>query len=233
MAREVLAIIPARGGSKGIPRKNLARLNGRPLLAYTCRQALAARTVTRVILSSDDPAIAACARRCGVDVPFLRPAPLATDATPMRDVIRHALSALRRREGYRPDIIVVLQPTSPLRRPGDIDGAVRLLLRRRADVVVSVVEAPHQFRPESLMRLKAGRLVPASPGRMVLRRQDKSMAYARNGPAVLVMRRAVAERGTSLYDGVCVPFVMPPERSVDIDRSVDMAVAQVLLSRAR
>lgn len=229
---EVLGIIPARGGSKAIPRKNLVRLVGKPLLAHACAQARGARTLTRVIVSTDDPAIAACARRCGVDVPFMRPRALAADRTPMLPVLRDALRRLRAAEGYRPDIIVVLQPTSPLRSPRDIDAAVRQLIRRRAETVVSVVEVPHQFNPVSVMRRRGAWLAPWRNGRAPLRRQDKPRAYARNGPAVLAVRRAVLEQGR-LYGRRTLPLVMPPERSIDIDTRHDLVAAERLMRRAR
>ena len=224
-----LAVIPARGGSKGIPQKNLVLLDGKPLLAYTCAQARNAKTVTRVILSTDDDAIAACAKRFRVEMPFRRPQELAADDTPMLAVLRHALETLRRQERYQPDIVVLLQPTSPLRRADDIDGAVQLLSARRADSVVSVVEVPHQFNPVSLLRMQEDHLVPFFNGQSVARRQDKPAVYARNGPAVLAVSGQVLETQNSLYGNVCLPFIMPPERSVDIDSAFDLGLAEYLL----
>src|SRR5258706_10337909 len=121
---EVLGIIPARGGSKGIPRKNLVRLAGRPLIAYTCDAARGSERLTRVIVSTDDDEIAETARGLGVEVPFMRPAHLAADETPMVDVLLDALATLGRVDNYRPDVIVLLQPTSPLRRSAHVDAAV-------------------------------------------------------------------------------------------------------------
>lgn len=228
---DALGIIPARDGSKGIPRKNLALLAGKPLLAHTCEQALQATTLTRLIVSTDAEAIADCARRCGVEVPFLRPRELAADETPMLDVVRHALEALRQRESYRPDVVVLLQPTSPLRRAEHIDGAVRRLIETGADSVVSVAEVPHQFTPGSLLRLEAGRLVPLLNGSQPLRRQDKPLVYARNGPAVLAVRRQALEGG-SFYGEVSLPYVMPLDCSVDIDGPFDLALAEFLLQKS-
>jgi len=229
----VLGVIPARGGSKAIPRKNLTLLAGKPLLAYTCELAREAKTLTRIILSTDDEAIAAYGRRLHVEVPFLRPKALAADETPMLDVLEHAVKTLREQEGYQADIVVLLQPTSPLRKGEDIDRAVRLLKRHRADSVVSVVEVPHQFNPVSLLKVQSGSLVPFLNGPLVLRRQDKPALYARNGPAVLAVWRRVLEEQRSLYGDVCLPFVMPPERSVDIDTPFDLALAEFLLRRGR
>jgi CMP-N-acetylneuraminic acid synthetase len=186
--------------------------------------------LTRVIPSTDDEEIARVARACGIQVPFSRPADLARDETPMVDVLCHALSWLEAHEGYRPDLVVLLQPTSPLRRAEHIDAAVDLLIQSGADTVVSVVEVPHQFNPVSVMRAEGSRLVPFLEGRMILRRQDKPQVYARNGPAVLVVRREVVERG-ELYGRVVRPLVMSLADSVDIDSAEDLALAEFWLGR--
>ena len=218
---DVLALVPARGRSKGIPRKNLAPLAGRPLLAWTIAAAHESETVTRVVVSTDDPEIAAAARALGAEV-LERPLELGTDETPMRAVIDHALAALE-----PGDVLVLLQPTSPLRRPEHIDDAVRLLVETDADCVVSVVEVPHRFAPESLMGLDDGRLVPL--GDAAGRRQDKQPVYARNGPAVLALR---ADRlGDDLYGGDCRAYPMRPEDSLDVDEPFDLELAEWLLSR--
>src|SRR5918911_4592310 len=153
----VLGLIPARGGSKGIPGKNLAPLCGRPLVAWTIGAACAARSLDRVVVSTDSEEIAATARELGADV-LERPAELARDGTPMRDVLLHALEELG-----RPEVLVLLQPTSPLRRAEHVDGAVALLRETGADSVVSVAEVPHRYRPGPLMELEDGRLVPLGP----------------------------------------------------------------------
>jgi CMP-N,N'-diacetyllegionaminic acid synthase len=215
---DVLGLIPARGGSKGIPRKNLAPLAGRPLLAWTVDAARAAQELTRVVVSTDDDEIAAAA---GVEV-LRRPPELAQDGTPMLDVVRHAVGELS------PDVVVLLQPTSPLRRPEHVDACVRLLLESGADAVLSVVEVPHAFRPDSLMDVVDGRLVVRGGART---RQEKPLVYARNGPAVLARR---ADRiGDDLYAGDVRPFVMDPRDSLDVDDPHDLALAELLLgSRA-
>ena len=227
---EILGLIPARGGSKAIPHKNIAPLAGRPLLAYTCDAALASQRLTRVVLSTDDPAIAEVGQACGVEVPFMRPAELAQDDTPMLSVLQHALRWLQETEGYHPEMVVLLQPTSPLRRAEHIDGALDILLKTRADSVVSVVEVPHQFNPVSLMHLEEGRLVPFLEGPLILRRQDKPPAYARNGPAVLAVRREVLLNEDSLYGDDCLPFIMDDQSSVDVDDSFDLAFVEFLLT---
>jgi CMP-N,N'-diacetyllegionaminic acid synthase len=215
----VVALIPARGGSKGIPRKNLARLGGKPLIAWTLEAVQASDAVTSVVVSTDSDEIAQAVS--GVQI-LRRPANLAGDDTPMRAVVDHALAELG-----TPDVLVLLQPTSPLRRSEHIDEAVRLLLESGADSVVSVVEVPHRFGPESLMALDDGRLVPLAEA--ATRRQDKRRVYARNGPAILAVR---PDRiGDDLYGGDCRPYVMRPEDSVDVDEQFDLELAEFLLER--
>ncbi len=214
----VLGLIPARGGSKGIPRKNLALVAGKPLLAWTVEEALGARELSRVVVSTDDDEIAAAA---GVDV-LRRPAELAGDDTPMVDVMRHAVAELG------PDVVVLLQPTSPLRRAEHIDACVRLLIESGSDAVVSVVEVPHRFGPESLMDVSDGRVVPRAA---VTTRQAKDAVYARNGPAILARRAARLAGG--LYDGDVRPFVMNARDSLDVDDAFDLEVAELLLGSTR
>jgi CMP-N-acetylneuraminic acid synthetase len=156
----VLGVIPARGGSRAIPRKNIALLAGRPLLAYTCAAALASMRLTRVILSTDDEEIAAVGRRHGVGVPFQRAPGLAGNETGMLEVLQDAVARVEAEGAGSVDVVVLLQPTSPLRRAHHIDAAVDLLVATGADSVVSVVEVPHQFGPVSLMRLDGDRLLP-------------------------------------------------------------------------
>jgi CMP-N-acetylneuraminic acid synthetase/SAM-dependent methyltransferase len=217
----VLAVIPARGGSKGIPHKNLADVAGRPLLAYTADAARAATRLTRIIVSTDDPAIADTARHLGLDVPFMRPAALAADDAPMLPVLQHAVKAMREC-GFAADVVVLLQPTSPLRRAEHIDAAVDLLERSAADSVVSVVEVPHQFNPVSVLQLDGDRLRPFIDGPLVTRRQDKPRVVARNGPAVVAVRTSVIESG-SLYGDDCRALMMNSADSLDIDSPGDLA----------
>jgi len=219
----VLGVIPARGGSKGIPNKNLAPLCGRPLLAYTADAAKASTKLTHTIVSTDDERIAACAKSLGLEV-LLRPSPLAADDTPMLPVLQHALTAMRE-QGFNADVLVLLQPTSPLRRAEHIDTAVDWLQRVRGDSVVSVVEVPHQFNPTSVMRLDDGLLKPFLDGPTATRRQDKPRFYARNGPAVLAVHARVIEGG-SLYGNETWPLVMTPEESLDVDTPWDLKLIE-------
>jgi CMP-N-acetylneuraminic acid synthetase len=219
---DVLALIPARGGSKGIPRKNLAPLAGRPLLAWTLDAALQSRIVTRAVVSTEDDETAEVARSLGADV-LARPPELAADDTPMQPVILHALEELG-----APEVLVLLQPTSPLRRAEHVDEAVELLLSSGADSVVSVVGVPHRYRPGSLMALDGERLVRLADDHAGTR-QEKPLVYARNGPAVLALR---PERiGADLYGGDCRPYVMGARESLDVDEPFDLELAELLLAR--
>jgi CMP-N,N'-diacetyllegionaminic acid synthase len=219
---EVVALVPARGGSKGIPRKNLVPLGGRSLLAWTLEAARDSQAITRTVVSTEDEEIAAAASDHGAEV-LARPAELAADETPMRDVIDHALAELG-----EPDVLVLLQPTSPLRRAHHVDEAVALLLRTGADSVVSVVEVPHRYRPGSLMALDGDRLVRLADDHATTR-QEKPVVYARNGPAILALRPATL--GTDLYGGDCRPYVMEARDSVDVDDPFDLELAELLLRR--
>ena len=223
-------MIPARGGSQGIPRKNLAPLAGRPLLVHACEAARGSRSLTRTIVSTDDPEIAAVARSCGIDVPFMRPRQLAADDTPMLDVLIDAVATLAAAEGYRPETIVLLQPTSPFRRADHIDAAVELLRTSGADSVVTVVPVPHQFTPSSLMRLDGDRLVTAIDGAAPTRRQDKPRLFARNGPAVLAVKTSVLVEQRSLYGADTRGVVMSREDSIDIDDALDLEIAELLFA---
>ncbi len=212
---EVLALLPARGGSQGILRKNLAPLAGKPLLQWTLDAAREAETVTRVVVSTEDDEIAAAAG--GAEV-LRRPPELAADETPMLPVIRHALDT------YACDVLVLLQPTSPLRRAEHVDAAVRLLRDSGADVVVSVVPVPHRYSSDSLMELRGDRLVArAEPSR----RQNQETLYARNGPAVLALRAATL--GDELYQGDVRAYVMDGRDSLDVDSPEDLELAELLL----
>ena len=226
---KTLGVIPARGGSKGIPNKNVMLIDGRPLLAYTADAARQSSRLSRTILSTDDERIAETARSLGIDVPFLRPGTLAGDDTPMLPVLQHALDAMRD-AGLDADAVVLLQPTSPLRRGEHIDAALELLESSGADSVVSVVEVPHQYNPLSVLRLDGGRLRPFLDAPRISRRQDKPQVFARSGPAVLAVRSAIIRAG-SLYGDDSRPLVMRVADSIDIDTPFDVELAEWLLSR--
>jgi CMP-N-acetylneuraminic acid synthetase len=221
---DVVGLIPAREGSKGIPRKNLAPLLDKPLLQWTMEAAVASRCLATAVVSTDSDEIADLATGFGLQV-LRRPPELAADDTPMLDVVHHALGELDPCE-----VLVLLQPTSPLRSATHIDDAVGILLETGADSVVSVVRVPHRYHPGSLLELVDERLVPLSQANAT-RRQDKPALYARNGPAVLAFRPAAVHRSQSLFGRDCRPYLMRPEDSIDIDDPLDLELAAFLLAR--
>ena len=195
------------------------------MITYTFEAVRASKKITRVVVSTDDDDLVGLASAAGLDVPFRRPANLSTDETPMLDVIRHALSEL---PSYSPDLIVLLQPTSPLRSADDIDRAVQLSVESGASTVVTIVAIPHQFHPRSALEMSNGVLTPFIEGPLILQRQSKSPVYARNGPAVLVIRKEVIESGR-LYGDVVRGMEMSASASVDIDGPEDLLIAEFWL----
>jgi CMP-N,N'-diacetyllegionaminic acid synthase len=228
---KLLGLIPARGGSKGVPGKNLRPLAGKSLVqrAYEC--ALASGVVDRVVLSTDDPAIGAAAREYGLEVPFTRPAEFARDESPMMDVILHALGALRE-TGYVPDALLLLQPTAPLRRPSHLQEAVRLLGDN--DSVCSVVPLPKDQCPHYLMKIREdGFLEYFMPdGPRYTRRQDLPQAYKREGIVYLSRTRLILEERT-IYGRRCVPMVIEREDALNIDDEADWVEAERRLGAVR
>jgi CMP-N,N'-diacetyllegionaminic acid synthase len=223
----ILAIVPARGGSKGIPRKNLAPVAGKPLIAWTIEAARAARGVDRLAVSTDDAEIASVARALGAEI-VQRPADLARDDTPTLPVLRHALAELR----DTPDAVLTLQPTSPLRRASHIDEAIGAFFAdAAADSLVSVVDVPHVFHPRSVMkRDEAGYLVPYLDAVQPYRRQDKEPVVARNGAAIYITR--TARLAEYVFGGRLMGFAMDAESSLDVDAPEDLVRAGAIL-RAR
>ena len=227
-----IGVIPARGGSKGIPRKNLALCAGKPLLAWTAEAACGCKRLQRTVLSTDDEEIAAAGRMLGLEVPFLRPSELAHDDTPMLDVLQHLLNWLEANDA-KPDALVLLQPTSPLRRAEHIAAALRLFEEKRAATVVSVTAVPHQFTPGSVMEMADGRLTPwLKEQTPVLRRQDKPRLYARNGPAILITRAEVLRAGR-LYGEPTLGYEMSAGDSIDVDGPEELQLAEAVLKARR
>jgi CMP-N,N'-diacetyllegionaminic acid synthase len=224
----LIGLIPARGGSKGIPRKNLAQSGGKSLLAWAAEAAFGSKVLDRVVLSTDDPEIAAAGRSLGLEVPFLRPVALSGDHALMSGVISHALAGVRE-GGSRPEAVVLLQPTSPMRRARHIVEAVNLFRTAGAATVVSVTRVPHRFVPSSLMRERDGHLVPFE-GQDIgpTQRQDKATLFARNGPAVLVMRSDVIDAG-KLYGDPTLGYEMDEIASLDVDRPDELRLADLLI----
>jgi CMP-N-acetylneuraminic acid synthetase len=229
MDAKILALIPARGGSKGVPRKNIRPVAGKPLIAYTIETALAAGDLLhRVIVSTDDEEIAAVARAHGAEAPFLRPADLAGDKIPMIPVIQHAVQFVEAQDGVRLDWVLLLQPTAPFRTVEDIRGAVELAQAGGCDSVISVVQV-FAHHPILMKRIENDRLVPfCIEEKEGTRRQDyQPPAYMRNG-AIYLSRRDVLMDG-SIWGQSIRPYVMPEERSVNVDSELDLRLVELLL----
>lgn len=230
--RTTLGIITARGGSKGIPRKNIKDLCGKPLIAYTIAAARESTLLTRCIVSTDDAEIASVARAAGGDVPFLRPDELATDTASSLAVAQHALRMLHD-AGEWYDYAMILQPTSPLRTAADIDACIAMIVDTDADSVMSVVELA-DFAPKKIKRIADDALLPyfgEGEGKTSARRQTLEPAYKRN--CAIYLTRASCVMEGDLFGAVSRPYVMPEERSVDINAPVDFAFAEFFLTRAR
>ena len=233
---KILAIITARGGSKGVPGKNLKLLAGKPLLAYTIEAAGACSALDRVILSTEDAAIADLGRSLGCEVPFMRPAELSQDDTPHLPVIQHAAAWMRDHARYVPDAVMVLQPTSPLRTAADISAAVALLESSGADSVLSVSEVPGHSHPSRTLRLDAaGNAVLFATGepvrKRINRRQDLPEAWVMNGAIYAVRSNVLMSADPSLYGDRVVAYRMPAERAISIYDMDDWAAAERALGR--
>jgi N-acylneuraminate cytidylyltransferase len=230
--KQILAIIPARGGSKGIKRKNLVPILGKPLLVHSIEHALASRCVTRTLVSTEDDEIARVARAAGAEVPFMRPDALAGDTVLDLPVFQHVLRELLEREGYMPDIVVHLRPTAPFRKPGWIDSAVeRLSANSEADSLRSVsMPAQHPYR---VFRVGSnGYLDPIMkhehPTPYLLRRQDLPDMYYYNC-VIDVTRPSTIMNMNSMTGNKILPFIMNADEVIDVDSPRDLTIARLLM----
>jgi CMP-N,N'-diacetyllegionaminic acid synthase len=227
---KVLSVIPARGGSKGVPRKNIRTVCGKPLIAYTIETALAAKDLfRRVLVSTDDVEIAEISRRCGADVPFLRSAELSDDKSSMVPVLQHAVRFAEQENNTQFDWVCLLQPTEPFRTVTDIEQALSLAIAGECDSVISVVQV-FAVHPVLMKRIEADRLLPYCVGEKEgTRRQDyQPPAYMRNGAIYLTRRDVLMERN-SIWGDVIRPYIMPPERSVGVDSELDLKLVELLM----
>ncbi len=223
---DIIAIIPARGGSKGIPGKNLRLVAGKPLIAWTIEQARASSSLRRVLVSTDSQEIAEAARQSGAEVPFLRPAELATDIAATEPVIIHALDWLEKNEAYRPTFIMLLQPTCPVRKPHSIDRAVKQFIDQRANSLLSVREI-HPF-------LWRNRTMPTAlynfnqrPRRQEVSETDQ--LFEENG-SIYVMEAERLRATCNRLGGEIALFPMDAEESWDVDTEADLRVVEALLT---
>lgn len=225
-----VALIPARGGGKRLPRKNVLPLAGKPLLGWTIEAAESARYIDRIVLSTDDDEIAAIGRQYGAEVPFMRPKEHAADTTATADVVLHAVQTLRA-SGDDCDYIVILQPTSPLRSPGDIDAAIDLLRAKNADAVISVCRTDHPPAWTNTLPDDLSMRAFYRPGVRSIRSQDLPKTYRLNGAIYVYSCRRILETGSLVMDDNAYAYIMPRERSVDIDSAADFEVAQLFMQR--
>jgi CMP-N,N'-diacetyllegionaminic acid synthase len=225
----ILGVIPARGGSKGVPGKNVRPLAGTPLIGWTINAAKGSH-LTRTVLSTDDEAIARVGRELGVDVPFLRPADLATDSAKSLPVMQHALAAAEADDGRHYDAVMMLQPTTPLRTAADIDGAIDKLAETGADSVISVVDVL-AHHPARMKFLEGDRLVdpPFCEAYENQPRQELRPMYIRNGAIYLTRREVLL--GGSFKGTDCRAWLMPESRSVNIDTELDFRLAEWMLAQ--
>jgi CMP-N,N'-diacetyllegionaminic acid synthase len=230
---EILALIPARGGSKSIPRKNLLPVGGKPLIAYSIEQARDSRFVARTVVSTDDVEIAAVARRYGAEVPFIRPAEYAQDMSPDIDVFRHALQWLADREGYGPELVVHLRPTGPVRRVEVIDRAIALMLEHPEADALRSVSVPVQT-PYKMWRIEGDYLSPlleleGQSEPYCMPRQRLPEVWWQNGYVDIIRPRTILELGLMCGHTV-LPFVMD-EPMLEIDYVENLPAVEEALAR--
>jgi len=221
----ILGLIPARSGSRRIPGKNTKLLGDKPLIAWTIEAAKKSRHMDRVLVSSDSPEIATLAKEWGAEAPFLRPEALSTDTASSADMAVHALEWLRRERGYSPEILFLLQPTSPFRQSLDIDQAIDLLLEQNAEAVVGVSS---DLQPLSHLRQldEKGFLRP-----MPLQKEQATTTTYRLNGAVYAIRTEVFLKQKTFFPSRTLPYKMSPESSLDIDTPLEMRFAEFLLNK--
>lgn len=224
----ILGIIPARGGSKGVPGKNIKLLGELPLLAYTAQSALASKYLSKVILSTDCPSIASVAQQYGIEVPFLRPEFLATDTASSIAVVEHAVSYLENQSEFF-DAVCLLQPTTPFRPKGFIDVALQKFVKEEADALVSVLPVPHEFNPHWVFEPNEKGFLQIATGeaKIITRRQDLSLAFFRDG-AIYITKTSVIKEG-SFYGNKLSYLENHPDFYVNIDTLEDWEKATAKL----
>lgn len=225
----IIGAIFARGGSKGIERKNLRLLEGKPLLAHAIETAKKVKLIQKIVVSTDDREIAQTARRWGAEVPFMRPAELAQDNSPEWLVWQHAINALKEIEGRKPDVMVSVPATSPLRSAGDIEACLNMLLDSDADAAIAVTTTDRNpyF---NMVVLENGYARPVvAPDKPIYRRQDAPVVYDMT-TAVYAVKTDFVLRARSLFEGKIKAVVIPRERALDIDTELDLKFAEFLMN---
>ena len=222
--RKILAIIPARGGSKGIKGKNIRPLNGKTLICHTIEESLKSNYLDRVFVSTDNTIIAKTSEKCGAKI-IDRPAELAKDESPTIDAIFHAVDTIK--DASDEDIIILLQPTSPLRNAADIDAALNIFMKTDCDSVISMCKVKHS--PYWCFKYEGDKFKPLFGNKSLkMRRQELPDVYQPNG-AIYISRVKNLYKNNGFDCDNMVPYSMPPERSIDIDEEIDFKLAELLI----
>lgn len=230
---KILAVITARGGSKGLPGKNIKLLGGKPLIAYTIEVAKKSKLISHLIVSTDDKGIAEVAKRFGAEVPFMRPKELATDEAGHLGVMKHAVAFMEKKEGIIFDYVVILQPTSPFKTADDIDNTIKVISAKKADSAVSMIEVGKDNHPVKIKKILNGMVVPyCVKEKEGLRRQDIPVAYKRSGD-VYVINRDLLMKKNKIFGKRIAGFLVPSERSVDINNEFDWFRAEYILKKLK
>lgn len=223
----MIAIIPARGGSKGLPGKNIKPLNGKPMIAYTIEAALNSKGISRVIVSTDDEEIAKVAKEYGAEVPFMRPAHLATDEAKSIDVFKFTISELEKKSHQIPHFMV-LQPTSPLRDSKDIDEAIALFNTKKAENVISFCEEDHPIFWHKYIT-KEGKFEEIFEGDFIKNRQEIKKTYRPNGAIYIFSKKTLETQ--NYYSENTFAYIMDKKNSIDVDTIDDFEYAEFLLKK--
>jgi CMP-N-acetylneuraminic acid synthetase len=227
-SENILAVIPARGGSKGVTKKNIRKLGGKPLIAYTIQAALGSRYIKRFIVSTDDKEIAEISNKWGADVPYLRPPDLATDTTKAITVVKHALLEMEKIDNKEYSVIVYLEPPAPFKTSEDIDASIKLFFKHNPASVVSVNEA-NQFHPILMKKIVDNRLKPIwkNEPEGVPRQMYKPTNYMRNGAVYILKKENILNN--IFYGDPILPYIMPDDRSICIDSMLDWYTAEAMI----
>lgn len=229
--KKIIAIIPARGGSKRIPRKNIKILAGKPLIAWTIETALRSRIFDRIIVSTEDKEIAGIAKKFGAEVPFKRPKKLAKDEASGWSVLQHAVKELEKKEGYQPDIIVDLPPTSPLRNVQDIKKCVKELIDKKVNIVRTVYRSERNPYFNMVEKRKGRVSLVKEPLKEISQGQKAPQVYSINDAVNAIGRDALLKNYLWLSEKKIRLCIMPRERSVDIDEEFDFELAEYLMKK--
>jgi CMP-N-acetylneuraminic acid synthetase len=228
---KVVCVIPARGGSKGVPRKNIRKLADKPLIAYTIEQALQSQYIDRTIVSTEDKEIADISKQCGAEVPFMRPGTLAGDQVATVDVLLHTISWLEEEEKYNFDILVLLHTTTPLRSVKDIDSCIEMLHSTKADNIISVTEA-HRNPYFNMVEINPNGKVQLVKKGSFSSRQSAPKVYDMNSSIYVWWKDLLKKERNIIFENSKI-YVMPKARSIDIDDNMDFKLVEIMMAEQK